>query len=112
MTTRSLLIVVFLASGTCLFAQTRQEIPQKAIEPSALLPEQSDVQITKSLYNELEGTYEVIFSNPDHHVLYTRTFLETIKSSRSLDDIVTIQWDEFTSVNIFPFGSLEIIEEQ
>ncbi len=99
-----LTFVLACLTTTTVNAQTKEIYnPQvtESTESNDLTPELSDAQITKSLYEELEGTFQIIISNPEYKVLYTRAMLETIKSSRLPDQNVHIAWDEFTTILIF-----------
>ena len=103
-------------TSTSVIAQTKELYSPQVVTESALsnnlTPELSDAQITKNLYAELEGTFQVIISDPNYQVLYTREMLETIKSSRLPDQNVHINWDQFTSILIFSSESPDDSQNQ
>lgn len=63
------------------------------------------------LQESLEGTYQVEMTPSNKSLFYTKAFFQTIKDARKEDEDVTIQWDQFTTITVYSYQSLEATNE-
>jgi hypothetical protein len=105
----NLIVIICTATASLANAQSKEiHGPQVMTETganSALTPELSDPQLVKALFLELDGTYQINISQPNYQILYSRDLLETIRSSRLLDENAIVEWDAYTTIIIFPKSS-------
>lgn len=115
MSKRLLLVLALIASGTYqAAAQTRTQYSSEVhhselsntSNESSISPELTDSEKVKELLSSLEGTFEIEFSIPNYGINYTLPLLETIRNSRLQNENATIEWDQFTTITVFPLSTV------
>ena len=58
-------------------------------------------------FQDIENTFEVIYSQTNYQILYTENLYNQILDARLATGNAVIQWDQFTTIIIYPYATLE-----
>jgi hypothetical protein len=92
------------------FAQQKSPNTIGAVTQTATNSSHVTVQKAPSISElkmSLEGSYRIDITKTNYQILYTRDLLETIKNSRKEDEDIVIQWDQYITITIYSYKTLE-----
>lgn len=105
-TTKALMLLAILCITSVGYSQTKvtSGVEEEGELTYVLTRELSESEQLALLKEELEGTYEIQISIPDYHPLITMDMMQQIKEARLPKTQNTIQWDQYTTIVVYPLN--------
>lgn len=100
-----MLVKLLIATAVCFFSVTAFTQHSKEIYAAVAQQEsqgETPIPTLKERFQEIDGTFEVIYSISDYKILHTEDLYQTIQGERLPDQDVTIEWDGYTTIVIHP----------
>lgn len=102
----NLLLFLGVFSLSVSYGQTRMPNAVEAESNQPVQKELTPAEETQALLAALEGTYEIQVSQQGYHPLITKDMLDTIAAARLPEDNATIEWDQYTTIIVFPGSAI------